>query len=62
MDNMINKKVIKRSGKPFKSGNTVNTIKGIIDHPYREGKKAFTFYEDESCVSVEQCNLIEETK
>jgi len=56
----INKKVIKKSGKPFKSGSKCNTIKGIIDHPYRKDKKAFIFYEDDSCVSIENCDIIKE--
>jgi len=29
----ISKKVAKHSGKPFKSGQKVNTVRGVIDHP-----------------------------
>jgi len=56
---MKGKKVIKISGKPFKSGLKVNTIKDIITHPKREGKEAYLFYEDDSFVSVEMCKIIE---
>ena len=51
--------VVKKSGKPFKSGKKIASIKGIIDHPYRPtGSKAYTFYDDDSCVSVEQVKFI----
>jgi len=59
MDNIIGEKVEKISKKPFKSKFKVNTIKGIIYHPQRIGKLAYTFYEDDSYVSMEQCKLIE---
>lgn len=58
MENVLNKKVIKKSGNPFKSQFKVNTIKGIIDHPILKGKIAYTFYEDDSFVSVEICEVI----
>lgn len=49
---------VRKKKKPFKSGSLVNTIKGIVDHPYVEGKKAFIFVEDESAVSCEKCYLV----
>lgn len=52
-----NLKVEKKSGKPFKSGNKVNTIKNIIEHPQNKGEKAYTFYEDNSYVSVVMCEI-----
>ncbi len=52
----IDKKVIKKSGKPFKSKNKVNTVKSIISHLFLP-ELAFTFYEDDSYVSCSQCNL-----
>lgn len=58
MENVLNKKVVKKSGKPFKSQFKVNTIKGIIDHPILKGKRAYTFNEDDSYVSVEICEVI----
>lgn len=51
-------KVKKISGKPFKSGNKINTVAGIIDHPKRKGKKAYIFEEDDSYVSIEICKEI----
>ncbi|PLS19520.1 hypothetical protein CVD28_03640 [Bacillus sp. M6-12] len=50
-------KVCKKSGKPFKSGKRVNTVKSIIDHPKVKGEKAYTFYEDDSFVSVVMCEI-----
>lgn len=51
-------KVKKKSGKPFKSGNKVNTVKDIVNHPILRGEKAYTFYEDDSYVNVVMCELI----
>lgn len=48
-------KVKKKSGKPFKSGNAINTVKGEIEHPKLKGEKAYIFYEDDSYVSVVMC-------
>lgn len=45
--------------KPFKSGLKVNTIKGVIIHPYI-GEPAFTFVEDDSFVRCSRCLIIEE--
>jgi len=59
METLIGKKVKKKSGKPFKSTFWTNTVKNIVDHPYRANTKAFTFVEDDSCVSVE---IVEEVK
>jgi hypothetical protein len=44
--------------KPFKSGNKVNTIKGVIPHPNLEGLMAYTFEEDESYVECRRCEII----
>jgi len=57
---MIDRKVCKKSCKPFKSGNKINTVSGIINHPQRQGKLAFVFYEDESHVSAEICLEVKE--
>lgn len=52
---MIGKRVTKaNSGKPFKSGNKVNTVKGIINHP-QLNIPAFTFFEDDSYVEARKC-------
>lgn len=52
-------KVQKKSGKLFKSGNKVNTVKGIIQHPILKDEKAYTFNEDDSFVSVFMCEIVE---
>lgn len=53
-------RVYKSSGKPFKSGKKVNTVKEIIQHPILKGEQAYTFIEDDSYVSVVQCKKVEE--
>jgi hypothetical protein len=58
MESLIGQRVKKKSGKPFKSTFWINTVKGIVDHPYRpvhkgQVQKAYTFVEDDSCVSIE---------
>jgi len=55
----IGQKVRKKSGRPFKSGLLVNTVAEIIAHPYRPGKSAFIFDEDDSAVSIENCEAID---
>lgn len=52
--NPIGMKVKKLSGKPFKSRNKVNTVKGIINHPELK-RPCFIFEEDESCVEILRC-------
>jgi hypothetical protein len=59
---MIGTKVIKKSGKPFKSTFKVNTVKGIIPHPILAGEEAYTFEEDDSYVSVVQCKAHDDTR
>lgn len=49
-------KVRKPSGKPFKSGSKVNTIRRIGVHPISK-QLAFEFYEDESQVECFRCML-----
>lgn len=60
----IGQKVRKASGrsnqlssKPFKSGNKVNTVKEIVNHP-QLNVPAFTFLEDDSIVECRKCLLI----
>lgn len=45
--------------KPFRSGNKVNTVKGVIMHPTMD-IPAYTFVEDDSYVECRRCHLIEE--
>jgi hypothetical protein len=51
----IGKQVCKRSNKPFKSGEKINTIRGIVQH-IQTPNLAFTFEEDDS--SVECCRCV----
>lgn len=53
----IGMKVIKRSGKPFKSGLKINTVKGIVPHPNIPAA-AFTFEEDDSKVWIGACREV----
>lgn len=50
--------VYKMSGKPFKSGSKINTVKAVIDHP-RIGVPAFEFAEDDSVVEARRCKMAE---
>lgn len=57
----IGKKVRKKSRgepKPFKSGNKVNTVTNIVEHPYLK-IPAFTFAEDDSVVECRRCEAVE---
>ena len=55
----IGKRVHKhKSGKPFKSGLVVNTIKDVIIHPILK-LPAYTFMEDESYVDCRGCEAID---
>lgn len=51
---LLGQTVIKRSGKPFKSGQKVATIRGFVKHPDL-GITCFTFNEDDSYVACYQC-------
>lgn len=68
LEKNINKRVEKCSigrqeenGKPFKSGQKINTVKNIIIHPILE-TFAYTFHEDDSYVECRRCKVIEEIK
>ena len=54
----IGRKVIKLSGKPFKSRLKTNTIKGTVTNP-NTNKLAYEFFEDNSCVDTEKCQIVE---
>lgn len=49
VQHLVGKQVYKPSGKPFKSGEKVNTVTGVVEHPYTD-HLAFTFEEDDSAV------------
>ena len=55
MSEFIGKRVVKKSGKPFKSGNKTNTIKGEAINYRGKARPAFTFYEDDSIVNQYMC-------
>ena len=47
--------VHKKSNKPFLSGLLKNTVKGVVEHPYKKGVMGYTFLEDESIVECQIC-------
>lgn len=47
-----------KSGKPFKSGNKINTVAGVINHP-QLNVPAFIFVEDDSYVECRRCKYVE---
>jgi hypothetical protein len=51
---VVGTKVVKYSGKPFKSGLKVGTISGLTKNLHT-GKVAYTFEEDGSVVDAYQC-------
>ena len=58
----IGKKVVKKSGRPFKSKDKENTVVDIIVHPvlYKKENReelAFIFAEDNSYVNCKMCEL-----
>jgi hypothetical protein len=53
---MIGKQVYKHSGKPFKSGELLATVNGIIIHPVTN-REAFTFSDCEGYVECIKCEL-----
>ena len=50
----VGTKVVKPSGKPFKSRQKVNTIAGYTIHP-KLGNACYTFTEDDSYVEAWRC-------
>lgn len=61
-EHWIGEKVVKVSGKPFKSGSHEATVKGVLGHnPHSKDpgydKPAFIFEEDESVVECLKCEL-----
>lgn len=58
LEAFLDKKVVKVSGKPFKSGLKVATVEFIVWNPMT-GKPAFSFYEDNSVVDYFQVKLLD---
>lgn len=51
--------VKKKSGKPFKSGKKVNSVKGIVTNENDPQKRnAYIFYDDDSVVNTDICEII----
>jgi len=53
----VGDKVQKKSRKPFKSKEKVNTVKSITKNPY-SFRIAFSFIEDDSIVDAYQCKKV----
>lgn len=51
---LIGQQVVKRSGKPFKSGAKIGTVKGLTVHPTTQ-RACFTFEEDDTYVECGRC-------
>ncbi len=51
--------VVKKNGKPFKSGKLINTVKGHIVNP-NTANMAYVFEEDDSIVDIANCTEIDE--
>lgn len=55
--------VKKKSGKPFKSGKKVNSVKGIVTNENDPKKRnAYIFYDDDSVVNTDICEIITKNK
>ena len=52
----VGKAVVKKSCKPFKSGQKTNTVKSVGVNPHTD-HPAFAFVEDDSLVDTRQCEL-----
>lgn len=55
-DALIGKKVVKRSGRPFKSGKKVATVIAVTVNPFTD-RDGFCFEEDDSIV---ECRMVRE--
>ncbi len=51
--------VRKISGKPFKSGEKIGTVTGIVPHPVLPDTDAYSFAEDDSLVRADYCEVVE---
>ena len=55
--------VKKKSGKPFKTGKKVNSVKGIVTNENDPQKRnAYIFYDDDSVVNTDICEIITKNK
>jgi len=60
MKDVIGKKVTKKSNKPFKSGEKVNTVRGFCVHP-KLHTLCLTFEEDDTYVEANRCRFFSDT-
>ncbi len=58
-ENWVGLQIIKRSGKPFKSGEKVGIVESVEINPNSD-KKAFRMKEDQTLVDCHQCQLLKE--
>jgi len=56
----VGRRVEKYSGKPFKSGEKINTVTDIVVNKELGNVACYTFVEDESCVECYRCVVAEE--
>lgn len=56
-ESYIGKRVVKKSNRPFQSGNKVNTVAGVTTNPHTD-KVAFSFEEDPSVVDAFICRVV----
>lgn len=56
-ESYVGKRVVKKSNRPFQSGDKVNTVAGVTTNPHT-GKVAFSFKEDESVVDAFICRVV----
>lgn len=56
----VGQRVKKTSGKPFKSGLSLNTVKGVVENGGFGETPAFTFEEDDSLVECRRCIVVSE--
>jgi len=59
INDYIGRKVVKESGKPFKSRKKINTVAGMTLHP-KLNSPCWTFMEDDSYVECRRCQFLEE--
>ena len=72
MDLREKMKVRKKSNKPFRSGDKINTVRDVLYNPsylsdikfarYLQGRKNrifYSFYEDNSIVEIKKCIIVE---
>jgi hypothetical protein len=57
-EDYVGRQCKKKSPKPFKSGEKINTIKGIVNHPHLN-VPAYVFHEDDSYVECRRVEILD---